>query len=342
MDRITIIGLGLIGGSLGLALKAAKLKNVEVVGVDISWDVVNAAKRRGAVDFTERDISRAVRDASLVVVATPIMAFPQVFEAIAPDLKDGSVVTDVGSTKTQVMQWAQEKLPAGVNFVGGHPMAGKEAGGFDAASATLFQGTTYCVLPSPTASKGAVELVSGLATTVGATPYFVDTAEHDMLVAGVSHLPLVLSAALVNATAASPSWDEMGKLASSGFRDTSRLASSDQELAKGITLTNQAGLLHWIDAYLTVLLDWRKALTEDPERLLANLDKARQARDRWAAGQSQRQAPEAAPIPTAGEQMAEMFMGSRLAQALRDQGERLRDIERGGGRGGEGGSPERR
>lgn len=329
MDRITIIGLGLIGGSLGLALKAAKLRNVEVVGVDISWDVVNAAKRRGAVDIIERDIARAVREAQMVVVATPIMAFRQVFEGISPYLMEGGVVTDVGSTKAQVMEWAQELLPRGVNFVGGHPMAGTETGGFDSASPTLFQGTTYCVLPSNTASKSAVELVAGLATTVGATPYFVDTAEHDMLVGGISHLPFILSAALVSATATSPSWDEMAKLASSGFRDTSRLASSDTELARGIGLTNQAGLLHWIDAYLTVLLDFKKALVEDPERFLAAVEKAREAREKWLSGAYKRLGPETPEIPSSGEQMAELFMGSRLAQAMRDQGERLKEVERG-------------
>lgn len=328
MDRITIIGLGLIGGSLGMALKAAKLKNVEVVGVDNSWDTVNAAKRRGAVDIVERDIGKAVRDAQMVVVATPILAFPQVFEAISPYLKEGVVVTDVGSTKSQVMQWAQELLPPEVNFVGGHPMAGKETAGIESADATLFQGTTYCVLPSSTATKSAVELVSGLATTVGAEPYFIDIEEHDMLVGGISHLPLILAAALVSATSTSPSWDEMAKLASSGFRDTSRLASSDFELVKGISSTNQAGLLHWIDAYLTVLLDFKKALVEDPERFLVSVEKAREARDRWLSGAYKRLGPQT-EIPTAGEQMAELFMGSRLANAMKDQGERLKELEKG-------------
>jgi prephenate dehydrogenase len=124
----------------------------------------------------------------------------------------------------------------------------------------------------------------------------------------------------------------MARLASTGFRDVSRLASGEPDLARGISLTNQAGLLHWIDAYLTVLLDWRKALTEDPERLLDAMGRAREARDKWLAGRMQRAGEQFQEIPSAGEQMAEMFMGGRLARTMREQNERLKQMEQGGGR----------
>src|SRR5438477_1378177 len=117
----------------------------------------------------------------------------------------------------------------------------------------------------------------------------------------------------------------MGRLAASGFRDTSRLASSDSELAKGISMTNQAGLLHWLDTYLSVLLEWRKTLLDDPDRFLEALGEAREARDKWLSGQLERGLISHPDIPTAGEQMAEMFMGSRLSQAMKEQTEKLRD-----------------
>ena len=333
MDRVVIIGLGLIGGSLGMALKAAKLWGIEIVGVDNSWDVVNQAKKKSAVDATERSAAIAVKSAQLVIVATPLMAFPEIFQEIAPYLQEGSVVTDTGSTKARVMQWAQELLPPTVHFVGGHPMAGREVSGIWEASATLFQKATYCIMPAPSAANAAVELIAGLATTVGATPYFVDPEEHDMLVAGISHLPLLASAALVNTTAASPSWDEMAKLASTGFRDASRLASTDPELSRGIGLTNQPGLLHWLDGYLKVLLEYRRALVEDPDRLLAELSRAHEARLKWLAGLQQRGGPQSVQeLPSAGEQMAELFVGSRLAQAMREQQEKWREADPGPGR----------
>lgn len=329
MDRIVIIGLGLIGGSLGLALKGAGVRNTELVGVDLERDAVDAAKKKGAVDLTVRLASEAVKGAQLIIVATPILAMPEVFKEIAPNLPEGCVVTDTGSTKRQVLQWAEELLPAKVSFVGGHPMAGKEVPGIGGASASLFQHATYCITPAATASSMAVEVVVGLASTVGATPYFVAADEHDMLVAGISHLPLVLSSALVTMILQNPSWDEMSKLASSGFRDVSRLASSDIHLSRGITLTNQAGMLHWLDGYLEVLRDYRRALAENAEAFLEKLSRARDARDQWLLHLSEPQRDRLfQDIPTAGEQMMEMFMGGRLAQLMRQQEDSLKDMER--------------
>ncbi|HLC29239.1 MAG TPA: prephenate dehydrogenase/arogenate dehydrogenase family protein [Dehalococcoidia bacterium] len=328
MDRIVIIGLGLIGGSLGMALKAAGIRNTELVGVDLERDAVGAAKKKGAVDVTVRLASEAVKGAQLIIVATPILAMPEVFKEIAPHLPEGCIVTDTGSTKQQVLRWAEELLPSNVSFIGGHPMAGKEVPGIGGASASLFQRATYCITPSASASRVAVEVVVGLATTVGATPYFVAADEHDMLVAGISHLPLLMSSALVTMITQNPSWDELSKLASSGFHDVSRLASSDINLSRGITLTNQAGMLHWLDSYLEVLRDYRRALAENTEALLEKLSSARDARDQWLLHLSEPQRDRLfQDLPTAGEQMMEMFMGGRLAQLLRQQEDTLKEIE---------------
>ena len=135
--RIAIIGLGLIGGSLGLAIRRANIPDLEVAGTARSRDTVRRAKRGGAIDVECDSPAEAARGAHLVIVASPILTIPNIFAEIAPVLEQGAVVTDVASTKARVARWARE-LPANVHFVGGHPMAGKETSGFDAAEAELF------------------------------------------------------------------------------------------------------------------------------------------------------------------------------------------------------------
>src|SRR5215208_1195010 len=129
MGKMAIIGLGLIGGSIGLALKRAEPERTEVVGYDSDYEVMQRARAAQAVDATAPSLEQAVEDATLVIVATPITAVPKVFDAIAPHLRRGCVVTDTCSTKASVMRWAEDRLPPGVHFVGGHPMAGKEQSG---------------------------------------------------------------------------------------------------------------------------------------------------------------------------------------------------------------------
>jgi len=151
MERIAIIGLGLIGGSIGLALKRSSIKELHVVGTARTRDTLQRAKKLGAIDEEARTAGEAVRDARLVIIAAPILATRPLFEEIAPALLPGAIVTDVGSTKANVMRWAKELLPATAHFVGGHPMAGKETSGIDAADADLFREKTWVVVPSVTA-----------------------------------------------------------------------------------------------------------------------------------------------------------------------------------------------
>src|SRR3989442_4646750 len=143
--RIAIIGTGLIGGSLGLALKASGLQGLEIVGHDRDRNVATKAEKAGAIDRPEHNLSRAVAGAGMVIIAVPVLAMREVMQEIAPHLAEGAVVTDTASTKSHVMQWAAELLPEHVNFVGGHPMAGKETPGVEQAEGTLFRERAYCV-----------------------------------------------------------------------------------------------------------------------------------------------------------------------------------------------------
>ncbi|MBI4318809.1 MAG: prephenate dehydrogenase/arogenate dehydrogenase family protein [Chloroflexi bacterium] len=307
MARITIIGLGLIGGSLGMALRRARL-GPEIVGHDLRHEIANKARQRGAIDRAEWNLPAAVEKAKLVVIATPVGAIETIFRQVAPYLPEGGIVTDVGGTKEHVLRCADELLPNGVSFVGGHPMAGSELSGIDEASADLFAGCTYCLTPSAKASADAVETVAGIVSAIGAQPYFIEAAEHDSFVAAVSHLPFIAATALVNTAAKSYVWREMSRVAASGFRDTTRLASGDAVVHRDVCETNRESIMRWLDGYIVELADTRRAIEVGGASLEAIFTAAREARDKWLSGRVQ-EAPTPLEIPGPGEQLRQMLMG---------------------------------
>lgn len=269
MQRITIVGLGLIGGSIGLGLRQWSAQNgnaLRIVGFDEDLDKQSRARQMGAVDDTEWSLTNAVADADIVIVATPVGAMRQVFEDIGPHLKPDAIVTDTGSTKADVLEWSAS-LPAHVDFVGGHPMAGKSAS-LSAAEATLFRGATWVICPSVRAGEPAVRNVLGIVGALGAESFFVDPVEHDSYVAGISHLPFVAAASLMRATATDTAWRDMKTLSSTGFKDTTRLALGDPAMHRDIMLTNRAAVARWIDTYVETLLSVKASLlaTDDVAR----------------------------------------------------------------------------
>jgi len=292
MQRVLIIGMGLIGGSVGLALrrwaeehKSDGRKPLEVVGFDPNLDQQRAAEKLGAIDRGAWDLAKAARDADVVVVATPVRSMRQIFIDLAPHLRPGTVVTDTASTKGDVLAWAAEIFPREIQFVGGHPMAGKTQS-IEGAEADLFMNATWCVCPSVTASEESVRTVLGLIAAAGAEPFFIDPHEHDGFVAGVSHLPFVLSTSLMNTVSRDPSWRDMKTLTASGFRDTTRLAARSAEMHRDILITNRESVNRWLDAFMATLGDLRQALSGDDETAQAALDaylnEARDARALWA------------------------------------------------------------
>lgn len=292
MQRVLIVGLGLIGGSIGLALrrwaeerKIDGRKPLEVTGFDPNLDHQRAAERLGAVDKGAWDLTKAVREADIVVLATPVNAMNEVMQDIAPNLKPGAIVTDTASTKSRVLDWASEILPSSVNFVGGHPMAGKTQS-IEGAEADLFAGATWCITPSVRASEDAVRTVLGMVAATGAEPFFIDPGEHDAYVAGVSHLPFSISAALMNAVARDTSWREMKTLTAGGFRDTTRLSAGSPAMHRDILLTNREAVLRWIDGFSDTLGELRQVLASSDDEVATRLDaffsEARDARADWA------------------------------------------------------------
>jgi prephenate dehydrogenase len=279
--RLAIIGLGLIGGSVGLALKQANWRQAEVVGYVRRHEVGSLALKLGAVDKVESNLRETVKDANIVIIAAPILTIKDIFSQIAPDLSADSIVTDTASTKLQIMRWAEELLPPEINFVGGHPMAGKETSGISAATADLFRNCTYCLTPAPQARPAAVRTVKEMVKKLGAIPLTISAQEHDRLVAGVSHLPLLLSVALVSATTKNPSWKKMSCIAASGYRDLTRLASGNPEVNAHICLTNQAAIVSWIDEFSEELQRLRKLVADESNEIEKALALANEARQKW-------------------------------------------------------------
>lgn len=278
---VAIIGLGLIGGSLGLALKRAESEAVDVVGFARRPETADRARQMGAIDRVEGSLASAVDKADLVILATPTMSIKEILSQIGPHLPAGCAVTDVASTKAQVMQWAEESLPQSISFVGGHPMAGKELSGIEVADADLFKGCTYCIVPGRGASEGAVQTVVAVAHKVGAHHVLLSAAEHDRFVAGISHLPLVLASALVMATTQSPQWPKMSGVAATGYQSTTRLASQHPRMNRDICLTNGENIVAWIDELTKELQRFRGLIAEGDLGLEQAFERARQARNAW-------------------------------------------------------------
>jgi len=278
---VAIIGLGLIGGSIGLALRQGKKSRWKIVGYSRRQETVARALSLGAIERGETNLANTVERAELVIIATPVLTVKEILCKMAPHLRPGCIVTDTASTKVQVMKWAEEMLPPRVDFIGGHPMAGRETYGIQAAEAELFRRCTYCLTPSERASPESIDTVVGMTKKLGAKPLFIDAQEHDHLVAGISHLPMLLSAALVSLTTKSSSWSRMSKLASSGYQDLTRLASGNPEVNAHICLSNQKAIIDWIDRFTKELERYRRLVIDGDKRLERALTEAGKARQKW-------------------------------------------------------------
>ena len=321
MTTIAIVGTGLIGTSLALAIKQSNLQ-VDVVGTDYDQSARSGAQKSGAFKKVESNLSNAIRGADVVIYATPVLAMREMMEASVNDFEEGCVVTDVGSSKKVVIEWADEILPESVSFVGGHPMAGKELSGPTNADGDLFKGKAYCIIPSVTAKKSAVSSVTTLAESIGAKPFFIGVDENDSLVAAASHLPFMMSVALMGTASKSANWEDIAQLASSGFASLSRLASGDPIMHRDICVSNPKPIVAWMDAYIREMYDLRNMLANengpDPEAVHQVFVDAMEARARWQAGivtTLDRVSGPSTEIPTFAESMGEMFIGRRGMEA---------------------------
>ncbi|MCX7707958.1 MAG: prephenate dehydrogenase [Anaerolineae bacterium] len=279
---VSIIGLGLMGGSLALALRAAeeKVGPLRINGVSRSPATLQAARAAGAVDMATTDLAAAVAEADTIVLATPVRTILRLIPEVGRHARPGALVLDLGSTKAEICA-ALAGLPDGLQPVGGHPMCGKETGGFAAAEADLYRDKVFVLCRLPRTAQAAFDRALALVNAIGARPVIADPVAHDRAAAAISHLPYVAAVALVNAEAAVG--DPLARqLAASGFRDTTRLAASDVEMMLDILLTNRAALLDWLDTLQRQLKNLQEALSAGDEAALrAQLAAARARREGW-------------------------------------------------------------
>ncbi|MGE3076792.1 MAG: prephenate dehydrogenase [Dehalococcoidia bacterium] len=320
--RIGIIGTGLIGTSIGLALANRPNRPYEIIGADRNRGSSRTAKKLGAIDKDVGSLEEAIDGAGLVIIATPVVAARQIFQDAGKYFAPGSVVTDVCSTKADIMRWAEEFLPEQVSFVGGHPMAGKETSGPESASADLFQGATWALTPSPRADERAVGVVLGLIESLGANPLYIDPAEHDQYAAAVSHLPLVMSVALFRMVRDSQGWEDASLLAGPGFRDLTRLASGDPTMSRDIMMTNREAVLHWITRLQNELSTVKEALETGHEPVYDLFRSTQFDRDTFLMNPPERRRPEGPAAPSAQDAMGRLFVGG-LYDKLKDATDRM-------------------
>ena len=278
--RVTIIGLGLMGGSLAGALKK-RGDCREVWGVARREETIKEALRRGFIHAGTCDLAEGVEQADLVVLATPVRTILELIPQVGALATSGCLLMDLGSTKAKIVE-AMESLPPRLQAVGGHPMCGKEAPGLDASEADLYQGVTFVLTPLQRTGSEALALAQELVEAVGARPVLMDAERHDRLVAAVSHLPYLLSAGLVAATEEAAAEDSLvWELAASGFRDTSRLAASDVTMMLDILLTNRQAVRETLSRFthqLNAVADLLEAGDEGGLRSL--LEQAQKRRER--------------------------------------------------------------
>ena len=332
MTRVAIIGTGLIGASIGLALREhTDAKSLEIVGFDRNGQRARAAEKRDAIDKRERSAMVAAAGAALVVLSTPVLAMRDVMKEIGSVLTPGVIVTDTGSTKAEVLRWAEELLPESVNFVGGHPLAGKTEVGADHADARLFEGARWVLVPTRKATQEAVQTVAGFAAGLGAKPMFMDAEEHDAYLAAVSHLPMLAAAALFRLTRDSEAWPELSMLAAGGFRDTTRLAGTDEQMAHDIAITNRDQVVHWLQRYRAALYDLEDKLLdlESEAELLEWFAKLNLDHLSFADGQIGRVEVHEKQSHLPDVALTDIFMGGALADRLRQLTERTAERESG-------------
>lgn len=268
--RIAIIGLGLMGGSLGLALKKRNICS-EIVGLVRRAEAVTQAESLEVVDWATLNPAAALGQADIVVFSTPIRTLIKQLGEMAQYCKPNAVITDMGSTKVEITR-AMNALPAGLQPVGSHPMCGKETAGMAAAEASLYEGAPWILTPLNRTNPAATQLVQDMATAIGAKTQIINARRHDNLVATISHLPYTLAATLtLTAMDVAKNDDAVWGVAAGGFRDTSRVAASDVTMMLDILLTNRQAVGHRLTEARTWLNRFAEAVAAGDEVTLREM-----------------------------------------------------------------------
>ena len=280
-NKISIIGVGLIGGSLGLALKEKK-PNFKIIGID-KQEIIGKAIARGAIDEGTVNLEEGIKEADVVILATPVKTILDLLPKINSFLKKGCLVTDTGSTKTQIVKRANKVLSKDVDFIGGHPMAGSEKYGINSADPHLFLNKTYILTPTNKSNLAALEKTFSIIRMIGAKRLILDPLEHDRIVGVVSHLPQIMAVSLINTTgelALRENNNNYIKAVGEGFRDMTRITSSPYRIWEDICETNQGNILEMIQEFRNYLEVIEDKLKNNPRSLKEEFQKAQMLRKR--------------------------------------------------------------
>ena len=278
--KLTVIGVGLIGGSLAMALRKKGMVG-EIVGVGRSIPNLELAAKLDVIDKFTTDPAAGVMGADLVVIATPVASMAEMMKKMAPYLKEGAIVTDVGSVKGVITREAEGLLPTGVHFVGGHPIAGTEESGVCAAFPALFEKHRCILTPTAKTDKEALKKIMEIWEAAGSEVILIDAEKHDSILAAVSHLPHVIAYSLVNTVDDVKDFEEsiLGYSAG-GFRDFTRIASSSPEMWRDICLLNREAIIDMITRFEKSLSRLKGYIKEsDGHEIFKEFDKSKKARD---------------------------------------------------------------
>ena len=273
---VTVVGVGLMGGSLAGALRG---RCAEVIGVDQNADVLTEAERCGLIDEGTPSLAQGVRDADVVILATPVRAILGILDVIGPMLKSGALLMDIGSTKAQILK-KMAQLPDPIDVIGGHPMCGKEVSGVSAADVGLYRGRTFIISPLPRTRPAGVKTAKALAHAAGAKPLIIEGERQDFLVGTISHLPYLLACGLVSTADSLTSPDPLvWEIVAGGYRDTSRVAGSDVKMMLDILMTNRENVTEAATHFLERLQHLIRLIEDgDEETLRSTLTTIRRTR----------------------------------------------------------------
>ena len=279
-EKVCILGLGLIGGSIGLAIKRSNISN-QITGYARSNSTLERAIELGLVDSVKDNLKDAVNNSDLVILATPLSTFRELVEEMSPFLKKGCIITDTGSAKLTVIEDLKDILPNGVEFVPGHPIAGTEESGPDAGFAELFD-NRWCILtPTEDNSSNAVDLVKDFWESIGSKVEIMDPMHHDKVLAITSHIPHLIAFNIVGTAnnLANVTEKEVVKYSAGGFRDFTRIAASDPKMWSDIFTYNSDAVLEMLDLFSNDLAKLKAAvIKKDSDLLFSNFEKTREVR----------------------------------------------------------------
>lgn len=278
---VGIVGLGLIGGSIGLALKART--QFSIYGFDVDTAVAKKALEIGAIDSYAQNLEDIGLQANLIFIAAPIAQTAQTIKNLLPFLSPGTIVTDVASVKWGIVNEVEKELfNKNITFIAGHPMAGKETQGVDTADPKLFEGRPWVLIRNDNVAIEDYRKIENVIALMGAETILLDAETHDMAVASVSHLPLLVANTLLETVVENQLWDISSRLAAGGFRDTTRLASGNPQLHKDIVCANREKILFALSELEEKLREMRRLIElQDDENLVKFFERNKHIRDQW-------------------------------------------------------------